>query len=491
VSAPRLVLESFPQPGKARVALRFLHVDGEALTELQEINPASSPQRAALVQELRPDLQAEAKTMLDALAVDLLRSRAAGGTKPESAEGGASVQVLEELEPWPEPVELNGLLDGVVSRIRTHLAMTEHDAVAMALWCVHAHAHAGAQVSPILAFVSPEKRCGKSTALTITAGLSPRPLPASNITAAAVFRAVEKLRPTLLIDEADTFIGENEGLRGVLNSGHTRSMASVVRLVGDNYDIGKFSTWSPKAIAMIGELPSTLADRAVTVRLRRKQAEDPVAPLRLDRLSGLRTYARQLARWAQDNMETLETADPTVPAGLNDRAADNWRPLLAIADLAGTAWAQRARTAARALAGAEPDASPGVLLLEDLRQLFREGDAEKLGSKYLISRLIDREDRPWPEWRNGHPLTPRAMARLLKPFGVEPMQWRVGPDVTRGYAAEAFVEAWARYVTDGSVTASGLSVHGNQLAHNDLAPAVTDASLRQGSAREMISREAA
>ena len=95
-------------------------------------------------------------------------------------------------------------------------------ATALALWTLHAHAHAQFTVSPVLSLVSPEKRCGKTTTLYVLGALVPRPPPASNMTTAALFRAIDRYRPTLLIDEADTFLEQNEELRGVLNSGHSR-----------------------------------------------------------------------------------------------------------------------------------------------------------------------------------------------------------------------------------------------------------------------------
>ena len=103
-----------------------------------------------------------------------------------------------------------------------YLALPDGAAVAVALWVIHAHAFNSSPITPRLAIVSPEKRCGKTTLLRIIAALVPKPLAASNVTAAALFRTVETARPTLLIDEADTFLPDNQELRGVLNSGHGR-----------------------------------------------------------------------------------------------------------------------------------------------------------------------------------------------------------------------------------------------------------------------------
>ena len=190
----------------------------------------------------------------------------------------------------------------------------------------------------MLAMTSPTPECGKTTVLTLVGELVPRPLPAANITGAAFFRAVDKWLPTVLIDEADTFLRDSDELRGILNSGHNRRNAWVVRTQGDNHEPRRFSTWTPKAIALIGKLPPTLSSRSLHIKLQRKLATDTVAPLRADRLTHLRPLHRKAARWSQDSADALRASDPDLPPELQSRIADNWRPLIAIADLAGGKW---------------------------------------------------------------------------------------------------------------------------------------------------------
>ncbi|MBI2899500.1 MAG: hypothetical protein HYY17_04905 [Planctomycetes bacterium] len=167
---------------------------------------------------------------------------------------------LADAEPWPEPVDGAALLHDLAAVFRRFLVLPDGAAEALALWSVFTHTHDTFQVSPRLAITSPEKRCGKTTLLSILGALVPRPLPASNVTAAVVFRAVEAARPTLLVDEVDTFLSNRDELRGILNSGHTRAGAYVVRCVGDDAEPRQFTTWAPVAIACIGRLPDTLAD---------------------------------------------------------------------------------------------------------------------------------------------------------------------------------------------------------------------------------------
>src|SRR4029077_3535476 len=280
------------------------------------------------------------------------------------------------------------------------IVLPEGASIALTLWTLQAHAHAAFDISPLLVLSSPEKRCGKTTALALLGKVVPKALPASNITPAALFRAVESLAPTLLIDEADSFLREREELRGILNSGHTRSTAFVVRTVGDTHEVCFFSTWAPKVIALIGRLSSTLEDRSIVIPMRRRAPSERVERLRLDRLGEIADIPRRAARWSGDHLEELRRADPETPPGLHDRAADNWRPLLAIADVAAGTWPERARRAAILLSGGEAgeDSSVRVQLLTDLRDASQRRGADRLFTDAMLEDLVDREDRPWAEW---------------------------------------------------------------------------------------------
>jgi len=372
-----------------------------------------------------------------------------GSWKPSAPTGQGQVMGLEPPDPWPKPVDGEALLAGLTLAFSRFVALPDGAAAALALWVMHAHAHAAAAVSPLLALTSPEKRCGKTTTLTVLGALVPKPLPASNITPAALFRAVEHFSPTLLVDEADTFLyGEREELRGVLNSGHTRALAYVVRTVGDDHEPRKFSTWAPKALALIGKLPSTLEDRSILVPLRRKTSQEEVERLRLDRLGVLEELPRKAARWASDHLKPLSEADPEPPKGLHDRAADNWRPLLAIADAVGGAWPEKARHTALLLSapGGIQDSSARIELLADLREIFQTRNVDRLFSETLLEDLHSREDRRWGEWKRGKPLSTHALARLLRPFGVTPQKLRIGDRVRQGYHLKTLEDAFIRYL---------------------------------------------
>jgi putative DNA primase/helicase len=370
------------------------------------------------------------------------------GNRGDESDTGGPDLLLREFEPHEEHVEGDALLDELRAAIRRYLVLGPVADVAIALWTVHAHAHDLSSVSPILVFISPVRRCGKTTALEAVQALTPRPLPVANITAAAMFRVVELYRPTMLIDEADTYFRDSDELRGVVNSGHKRSMAYVVRTVGDDHEPQKFSTWAPKAVALIGRLPGTTEDRSIVIEMRRKTATETVERFRGERSpQDLEESGRKVARWVQDNEEALRSADPEIPGQLHDRAADNWRALLAIADQVGGEWPRLAREAAVALSGnGGENESRAVMALEDLQTLFRVTEETRLFSDEIVEHLKSLEHRPWPEHRQGKPITTRQFASLMGRFRIKSTEVRRGDVHKKGYRLEDCEDTFTRYI---------------------------------------------
>ena len=347
-------------------------------------------------------------------------------------------------EPWPEPVDGAQLLDAVAEAIGAYVVMPPHCADTAALWVAHSYLLDRFLVSPRLAISSPTKQCGKTTLLDVLTRLVLRPLPTANVTAAAVFRVVEGYRPALLVDEADTFLRDNDELRGVINSGH-RKGGSVLRTVGDDHEPRAFATYSPCAIALIGRLPDTLHDRSVVIDLKRRLPSETIKPFRSDRTEHLDVLARQAARWARDHAEEVGASDPEMPTGVFNRVADNWRGLLAIADAAGGDWPERARKALKEMKAASDDESNITMLLADIEVIFAEKDS--LPSADLVEALVEIESRPWAEFgKSRKPITQNRLARLLRPLGIVPDNVRVGGKVPKGYQRHQFKDAWERYL---------------------------------------------
>ncbi len=341
-----------------------------------------------------------------------------------------------QIEPWPDPVDGAALLDDLVVVISKHIVMADYAVHATALWIIHTYLLDVTDITPRLGIMSPEKGCGKSTLLKLLKSLVYRPLLATNVSAPGVFRVVEMMRPTFLIDEADTFLPDNEPLRGILNAGHERG-SEIVRPVGEDHVPHLFSTYAACAVAQIGRLPDTIADRSIRIELRRRKPGDRIVELRHGRTGHLDELARRVARWASDNAERVHAIDPAVPPGVFNRTADNWRPLLAIADAAGGDWPECARLAcAAAVAGAE-DESVKALLLADIRAIFAEKSTDHLSSADLVEALVALEGHPWAEWK-GKAITQNGLARLLKPFGISP--------VKRTYELFQFDDAFERYL---------------------------------------------
>ena len=370
--------------------------------------------------------------------------------KLEQPEAGGQAMAFEDCQPWPDPVDGAKLLDDIVGVLKKYVVLPDKAAEAIALWIIHAWAFLAASISAILGIVSPEMKCGKTLLQILLGALVRRPLTSSNITAAALFRTVEAHQPTLLVDEADTFLGDRQELRGIVNSGHNKSGAYVIRTVGDDHTPVIFSTWCPKSIALIGNLPGTIEDRSIVIRMERKTAKERVDRLRSDRIFGdMLELRRKAARWAADHIKSLKTADPILPEELDDRAQDSWRLLIAIADAAGGEWGTIGRSAARTLSGIRTGSDPaiGALLLTDLQAIFAASQIDVISGKELIGRLQGLEDRPWNEYgKQRKPISQHQVARILKPYKIFSKQAWIGQENLRGYDRKDFNKAFSRYV---------------------------------------------
>lgn len=435
----------------------------DTLRALAKDDPLAPEKAAAVLRELEVNLRGKDKLARMAgreAAVAALKGKvsspaglvdaAIGGSGSESkSKTNARGQpvALEDPDPWPESVDGAELLEALEMAFTRFLVLPKGAETALPLWVLFAHAFDAFHVAPLLALVSPVKRCGKTTCVRLLARMVPRGLAASSISPAATFRSIEKYRPTLIGDEADSLFRDNDELRRIFNASHTRDTASVIRTAGEDHEPTIFSTWCPKCLALIGRLPDTLEDRSVQITMRRKAPGENAERLRIDRLSFLSDLRRKCARWALDHSEALATADPPVPHELNDRAADNWRPLLSIADTVGGDWPEKARAAAKLLSGSgTEEESVRVKLLADLRSTFIQ-HGKRVFTDALLDHLHGLEERPWPEYgHKGKPISAPQLARLLKPFGIKPRQVKVHSVGKKGYRREDCEDAFRRYL---------------------------------------------
>jgi hypothetical protein len=327
---------------------------------------------------------------------------------------------------------------------------SEHEPVAVALWVAHAHLVDRFEASPLLAITSAEMRSGKTRLLDCLEVLVPTPFRVVIPSEAVVYTVLsQRPRPTLLLDEADAIFGPKtaeryEGLRAILNSGNRIGTPVLrVKLEGRRREVEAFDVFGPKAIAGIGDLPATVADRSVPIRMKRRAPGETVARFR-------QRVARAEAEGIVLAPDVPLVTDAAVPDVLPDRAADSWEVLLSIADAAGGSWPTLGRLAAVALSG--EDAAPvslGMRLLADIRDVF--GEADHLTTAALLEGLHGLEDSPWPDWY-GSPLTARGLAKLLTPYRVGPAQRRVRGEKSRGYFRSELSDAWTRYAAPAGDT---------------------------------------
>lgn len=364
-------------------------------------------------------------------------------SKPESDE------LTQGIKPWPKRVEGAHLADEIREIFNRYCVLPGGADVALSLWTLASYGINSFRICPKVCLSSPEKRCGKTTTLEVIGALAHRSLMTSNATPSALFRAIEAWQPTLLIDEADTFLHGNDELRGIINSGHVKKAAFVLRTVGGAGHLkpAKFSTWAPMVIAMIKTPPDTIKDRSIMILLRRKLSVQSVERLPFDLADSYQELRQKCKRWADDNASKLKHHKPDVPSLQNDRAMDHWLPLFSIADLIGGEWPELARSAVTKIEQVdEADDSTGPMLLHDIREIFQHRNMDKVFSEDLVQGLIGMEERPWCEWRHGNPITKNSVARLLKPFGIKSQDIHIGLEHKKGYRLSKFQDAFDRYL---------------------------------------------
>lgn len=373
--------------------------------------------------------------------------------KSESIPDSASTNQDE-----PDRSPASDLLQQIFLFVKRFIVLRDdHQAIAIALWVLHTHAFEAADSTPYLLITSPEKRSGKSRLLEVLNLLVARGWHVAGVSEAVLFRKIEKVRPTLLLDEVDaifsSFAEKTEPLRALINAGSRRG-GQVSRCVGKGHDVEDFSVFCPKCLAGIatGRLPETIRDRSIPIRLQRRLNE------KIERFhfSAAKQEADALvlaiSAWAEVSIEQLRNRHPDLPTVLNDRSAEGWEPLLAIAEEAGDAWPEKAARAAEALcADVEiEDDSFGVQLLADLERFW---EFDKFGSRLfsheICAGLNLLDDAPWKNWGRSRAMsgfTPRDLGRELRRYEIRSKSMRVGDQNAKGYEFEQFQDVWARYV---------------------------------------------
>ena len=406
---------------------------------------ASTIKRLAALSSIDYDRVREAEAKQLSVRLSTLDTLVEQHRKSVSDASSGQAVSFSEPKPWSKPVDGTLLLDALADTFSRYLVLPTGAADALALWTVHTHVYSAFEYTPRLNVTGPVKQCGKTLLMDVLQTLVASGLRAENLSTAVLFRLVDAKKPTLLIDEYDSFLRGNEELRGALNAGQKRG-GQVLRCAGDDHEVRGFNVFAPVALAGIGPLPGTLADRSIIIRMERAKRGEVQARFDSRITDREQKIKRKLMRWVQDNRHLLEACDPEMP-GLYNRRADTWRPLFAIAEVAGGSWPQRVRAANKALENkTDENESAGVMLLADIRRIFKKSKQDTLSSIYLVERLQQMEERPWPEFKCNKPITMRQVADLLRPFDIGPRTQREGDETFKGYTRHQFKRAFSRYL---------------------------------------------
>jgi hypothetical protein len=359
------------------------------------------------------------------------------------------------------------LLDELRSTIgRYVVAPSEEALTAVTLWVAASHIQPALQHAPRLAVVGPTKGCGKSRVLDVLHETVHQPMMTVNTSPAVVFRVIGKNPPTLLVDEADTIFGpkasDKEDLRGLLNAGHQRNRPAW-RISGPQHEPTPYPTFAMAAIAGIGDLPDTIMDRAVVLRMQKRKPGEKITPFRSRYAKPeLHALRDKLTAWLKPLRGMAARMVPRMP--VEDRAADTWEPLVIVADLAGGHWPDRARasclTMTRHEAIQDEQSTVKTRLLRDINRVFaQKGNPEALATQDLVAALLQDADAPWAEYGTKG-LNAYHLGNLLRDFGISSANYRFTKDrQAKAYMRNRFLDAWARHCPDLAGTTAGPGHH--------------------------------
>ena len=443
--------------GELQGSLDNITINNDAATEIQRLSglPTIQYERERKAAARRLEMRTSA---LDA---------AVKAARPQDSKGQGRAPSIADAEPWESPVNLAKVLDEAVEQYSRYLILPDGGAEKMGVWSFGTHCYECFPIFPRIAVTAADKECAKSLVLRVLKVTSARAVIQTNANIAPLFRIISSHRPSIFLDEADNYIHENPQLLALLNDGYAAG-GCVWRCEGDNNEVKEFDVFAPLAIAMIERPPATLLSRSIELRMKRKRPDEKTMNFRGDRVdSALKDMQRKFARAAIDHADVLRRADPDM-GSLFNRDADNWRPLFAIADLAGKEWAARIRKIAKDAVAQKAEQSTLDKLLANIQWIFdgcpdKEGDKEgkptttptdRMASAQMVEHLVKIEGAPWAEYKGGKPITPGTLARLLGRLNILSETIRFGSTTAKGYYHDHFKDAFARHLPSQNVTTS-------------------------------------
>jgi Protein of unknown function (DUF3631) len=361
----------------------------------------------------------------------------------------AARSLPKELEPWPEPVSTAELLTAIEVKFRRYVVTSDAIVTAATLWTPFTYVVEVATHAPKLVFTFPEREAGKSVALHVVSWMSQRRYAAIEATGASIYRIIDRLRPTVFVDEADTLFRRSTVLSHIINASWTNDGSKIPRASSKGKSVDEYDCYGAQAFGMKKlRMPDTTHSRCIICLIWPKLPHEIVDEFNYRDDDEFKVIRRKSIRWSVDHAVALQTAKPEFPAGFNNRIRQNWKMLFAIADLAGAAWSQRARNAALELETDRDEQSETIRLFQGLHDVW--GDAEKRKSASLCEALAAHPSGEWADFRDKGPISSIQLAALLREFGIKPIhnlfQAGRGKDKKNrgGYRRAQFKNAWAR-----------------------------------------------
>lgn len=371
-----------------------------------------------------------------------------------------SIDLINELIEQNTPdlvyssVDRDMLMSELIDVIKRYVVISDSAALAVALWVIQTWAYEAFTRCPLLLINAPDRECGKTQLLKVVGMLVRRPLETANITLASLFRLISKYHPTLLIDEADTFMAGKSELAGVVNKGYEKVGGVVLRVEPRGTELVEcaYQVYGPKAMAGIKlerHLPGPTISRGIQIRLERKEKADKIERLRLADPRVFKSLYSRVNRFVEEYRETLANGWDDMPEQLSDREQDNWESLLAIAHCLGPDWYNKARGAAVEIcARTAPPKSSGHQLLEDIREILSDWKEVSITSAELLEQLCTSRDMDWDRYNFGQPLTHRQLTRELSSYGIKTQTIRKGQRTPKGYYVRQFDKVFKLYLSE-------------------------------------------
>jgi hypothetical protein len=356
--------------------------------------------------------------------------------------------ISEESEPWGEAVDTAELLAAIEAKFRRYVVATDAVVVATALWTPFTYVVEIATHATKLLYTSPVKDAGKSTALHVARWMVQRAYAAVEATGAVLFRIIDRLKPTLLLDEADTlFARRSSSLAHIINESWTNSGSKIPRAKASGKGYDEYDVYGAQLIGMKGlRMPDTTQSRCIICRFWPKLPNEQVDEFTYQDDDEFKVIRRKLMRWAVDNAVTLRAAKPSFPPGFNNRIRTNWKLLLAIADLAGGEWPERARNAALELEADRDEQSEEIRLVAGTYDVWRSAE-EVRTAESLCAALAAHPSGEWADFRGKGPIGKHQLAAILREFGIRSFTGHPTKrsNLTRSsYRRAQFEPLWAR-----------------------------------------------